>query len=633
MSYKEKRPIPITEGGTNTTTLAVDGTLYFDGASVIGTSTGTSGWVLTSNGAGFAPTYQTVSASGALSTLTGNTGGAISPSSGNINLVTAHANVIFAGSGSTLTVDFDNALHNLILGPTINTVPSGGSNVFVGSFSGGNLTSGSENVCVGAQSGDCQSASFNVSIGFQALQSNQTINSNTAVGFQAIQGLFIGSGQNTGIGGTTLFNLTSGNNNVAIGYSAGSAYTGGDSNNIVITNVGVAAESGAIRIGTSGTQTTAFIAGVSGVAVANTNMVTINTATGQFGSQAVPTGGITTLAAGTGSATGSTVTITGSDGVTTVASASTMTIELHGVGIENLFLGETTGNRTLSGDYNTAVGSNTMNRLTSGTQNTACGIENQLGITVGQFNTSIGSTALRNLGTGGTDNSYNTALGASALFQLGEFGNGGSNNIGVGYQAGFSWETTESSNIAIGNTGTTGESNIIRIGTFGTGAGQQNQTFLTGTVNKPNNPAFSAYVSTNQANVTGDGTSYTVVCDTSIYDQNSNYSISTGEFTAPVSGIYFFQGVVALSGLGIAFTTGYIGFQTTSSFFTSFYLNPGTTFAAGGFLYLNGSCFAHMNAGDTCMLQVVVAGSTKTITVDGGPLSGPASYFSGQLVC
>jgi len=59
---------------------------------------------------------------------------------------------------------------------------------------------------------------------------------------------------------------TTGGTNIALGFSAGSALTTG-SNNIDIGNVGVAAESSTIRIGTQGTQTATFIAGIHGAVV------------------------------------------------------------------------------------------------------------------------------------------------------------------------------------------------------------------------------------------------------------------------------------------------------------------------------------------------------------------------------
>lgn len=145
-------------------------------------------------------------------------------------------------------------------------------------------------------------------------------------------------------------------------------------------------------------------------------------------------------------------------------------------------------------------------------------------------------------------------------------------------------------------------------------------------------PAFSAYNSTSPGNVTGDGTSYTVILDQEYFDVGSNYNAATGVFTAPVTGKYIFQGCVFLNSLSVAFTTAYIGFQTTSTFFTSFYINPGTTFAAGNVLALNGSVIAQMTSGDTCMLQVVVAGSTLTVGISGGNAAGPNTYFSGYLL-
>ena len=59
---------------------------------------------------------------------------------------------------------------------------------------------------------------------------------------------------------------TTGSNNIALGYEAGENLTTG-SNNMDIGNLGVAAESNTIRIGTQGTQTATFIAGIFGSSV------------------------------------------------------------------------------------------------------------------------------------------------------------------------------------------------------------------------------------------------------------------------------------------------------------------------------------------------------------------------------
>ena len=58
-----------------------------------------------------------------------------------------------------------------------------------------------------------------------------------------------------------------------------------------------------------------------------------------------------------------------------------------------------------------------------------------------------------------------------------------------------------------------------------------------GYLTAPNMPRFSAYLSpASIPNVTGDGTLYTIICDTEIEDRGGNYDHSTGIFTAPVTG-------------------------------------------------------------------------------------------------
>jgi len=60
--------------------------------------------------------------------------------------------------------------------------------------------------------------------------------------------------------------------NIALGDSAGFNLTTGD-NNIEIGSKGVADESNTIRIGTEGTQTAMYIAGISGVTVSGEPVV------------------------------------------------------------------------------------------------------------------------------------------------------------------------------------------------------------------------------------------------------------------------------------------------------------------------------------------------------------------------
>ena len=110
------------------------------------------------------------------------------------------------------------------------------------------------------------SGSYNVANGDSALGFNTTGNSNTANGPYSL--LFNTTGNNnTADGQSALRSNATGSSNTALGANAGYNLTTG-SNNIDIGNRGVAAESGKIRIGTKGTQTNTYIAGISGVTVA-----------------------------------------------------------------------------------------------------------------------------------------------------------------------------------------------------------------------------------------------------------------------------------------------------------------------------------------------------------------------------
>jgi len=77
---------------------------------------------------------------------------------------------------------------------------------------------------------------------------------------------------------------TTGNGNIALGSLAGASLTTG-SNNIDIGNAGLAGESSTIRLGTIGTQTATFIAGISGVPIGGGVPVAINSS-GQLGVRA-----------------------------------------------------------------------------------------------------------------------------------------------------------------------------------------------------------------------------------------------------------------------------------------------------------------------------------------------------------
>ena len=120
------------------------------------------------------------------------------------------------------------------------------------------------------------------------------------------------------------------------------------------------------------------------------------------------------------------------------------------------------------GSYNTGFGSGSMPNATTASfngsfggsfQNLTSGIENCC------FSAYTGAYRL-------TTGSYNTIIGMSDTII-------GSDERYWG--AGYNYTGSESSNICIGSAGTTGDSNVLRIGSSGSGVGQVNKAFIAGT--------------------------------------------------------------------------------------------------------------------------------------------------------
>ena len=148
-----------------------------------------------------------------------------------------------------------------------------------GVFALGSNITGYDNTATGSFALSSNTGRNNTATGSSALYNNRTGNLNTATGQAALYSNTTGS-DNTANGEAALFSNETGSSNIALGRSAGFNLTTGD-NNIDIGNEGVAAESNTIRIGTQGTQTATFIAGVSGAGVMGV-AVKVNAA-GQLG--------------------------------------------------------------------------------------------------------------------------------------------------------------------------------------------------------------------------------------------------------------------------------------------------------------------------------------------------------------
>lgn len=156
----------------------------------------------------------------------------------------------------------------------------------------------------------------------------------------------------------------------------------------------------------------------------------------------------------------------------------------------------------------------------------------------------------------------------------------------------------------------------------------------TGEINYPLQPAFVAYNSADDNDVTGDGTVYTIIFDTEIFDQGSDYNNTTGTFTAPITGRYGFQVGVRLKQLGASHLLGEVLLVTSNRSYQislANYFSMSAAAVVNGDLTINGAAFSDMDVGDTASISVTVYNSTKTVDVFG--TTSPRTFFSGNLVC
>lgn len=142
---------------------------------------------------------------------------------------------------------------------------------------------GSLNTAVGADSLlNNDSGSSNTGVGWGALKDNRSGINNVAVGSQAMP---LGRGSfNTLVGSGSAFFMASGDRNIIVGFQAAMGIDHGDDNIFLGASPAVFAESAHIRIGTPGTQTATFIAGIRGTTTAlNDALPVVIDSAGQLG--------------------------------------------------------------------------------------------------------------------------------------------------------------------------------------------------------------------------------------------------------------------------------------------------------------------------------------------------------------
>ena len=316
LSLAITNPIPIANGGTNATSMATaDGVVYYDGTRLVTTAAGTATQVLTSNGAGMAPTFQ-AAGSGGIGTIDGDSGSV----TGSTVTIETHKSAdggtaLFTGSGSTLTLTFsDQTNQNTSIGYgafSTSTIAAGGQNTAFGygtmaaignsdlqncafgilalgvatggaqqncAFGAGTLATlgaGIRNTAFGdhALTGLQATSSGNVAIGALAGFQLNSATGTTTVGFESLFSATSDS-YSTILGYQAAFNVLTGSYNVCIGYEAGYNLNGSEASNVIIANPGVTGINNTIIIGTQGNgigeQDSCYIAGIYGVTVTGT---------------------------------------------------------------------------------------------------------------------------------------------------------------------------------------------------------------------------------------------------------------------------------------------------------------------------------------------------------------------------
>lgn len=128
------------------------------------------------------------------------------------------------------------------------------------------------------------------------------------------------------------------------------------------------------------------------------------------------------------------------------------------------------------------------------------------------------------------------------------------------------------------------------------------------------------------ANQTGDGTAYTVVYATEVFDQNGDFD-GTSTFTAPVTGKYQFNISIQIEGITGSHTRGKVDFVTSNRTYYGGYVSPAAAQDSSNEYSFELSYLVDMDASDTAYVSVTVYNGTLVVDI------GADTYFSGYLAC
>jgi len=226
-----------------------------------------------------------------------------------------------------------------------------------------------------------------------------------------------------------------------------------------------------------------------------------------------------------------------------------------------------------------------------------------------------------------TSNTSNTAS-STAFHQVQVAGSTASDafyeaNISGGQAWTWGLDNSDSDAFVLSATATPGTTNVMRVAT-------------TGEINYPLQPAFLGVLGTNDSNVTGNGASYVLGSGnalTEVFDQNGDF-VTTGTFTAPVTGKYFIAANFVMGDVTAAMTFQALSLVTSNRTYQFAVINSfatATIAVAPGVIASSGTALADMDSGDTF---------TAAFSVSGGPgntvdtvVSGARLFMCGNLVC
>ncbi len=190
-------------------------------------------------------------------------------------------------------------------------------------------------------------------------------------------------------------------------------------------------------------------------------------------------------------------------------------------------------------------------------------------------------------------------------------------NINGGQAWTWGLDNSDSDAFVIASSGTLGTTNIMRAAT-------------TGEITYPLQTAFLAYVATTITNVTGDGTEYTIIFDTEVYDQNNDFTLGSSTFTAPVTGKYFIQLSALIVGGSIITGANLRIVSSNRTYNNTMIVSPGGTAACS----MNMPVIADFDAADTATFTVLLVDSGGKIDDVSGTTTGNLRTFvSGYLSC